>query len=74
MTWYIWHPPIRFLLKQAIKDRVLRGLSRGMLRLIELLTMQIANDAVNINNDILGIIGLYRLAINHLDNSDTVPL
>lgn len=28
--WYMRHPPIRFLLEQAIKDRALRGLSRGM--------------------------------------------
>ena len=27
------HPPIQFLLKQAIKDRALRELDRGMLRL-----------------------------------------
>ena len=70
----IGHPPDQFLLEQAIKDRALRGLSRGMSRLYGLVETEVADDLIDFDDDVLGDLGLHRLAIDHLDKGDALVI
>ena len=60
----IWHPPIRSL----------RGLSRGMLRLYGLVEAEVADNLIDLDDDVLGDLGLYRFAIDHLDKGDALVI
>ena len=44
------HPPIQFLLKQAIKDRALRGLSRGMCRFSGSEAVDVEDNLINLDD------------------------
>ena len=60
----IWHPPIRSL----------RGLSRGMLRLYGLVEAEVADNLINLDDDVLGDLGLNGFAIYHLDKGDALVI
>ena len=70
----IWHPPDQFLLEQAIKDRALHGLSRGMPRFYGLIEAEVADDLIDLDNDVLGDPGFHRPAIDHLDKGDALVI
>ena len=59
----------------ASPDSVLHGLSRGMLRLYGwLVEAEMADDVIDFENDVLGDLGLHRLAIYHLDKGDALVI
>ena len=52
----------------ASPDSVLRGLSRGMFVLGSLAAV-VADDLVNLDDDVLGNLGIYGITIDHLNKS-----
>ena len=58
----------------ASPDSVLRGLSRGMSRLYGLVETEVADDLIDLDDDVLGDLGLHRFAIYHLDKGDALVI
>ena len=64
VVWCIWASP----------DSVLGELSRGMFAFgrVGSIAVQVADDGVDLNDDVLGNLGLYGLSFNHLYESDVL--
>ena len=61
---YIWASP----------DSVIGELSRGMFAFgrVGLIAVQVAVEGVDLNNDVLGNLGLYGLSFDHLDKGNVL--